>query len=351
MTQLRFQDASIRVKDRSSLDRRLLGPLSFETDDDETIVLCGPTGSGKSLLLELASGLRVPSAGSVLLDGRRIDRIPPAQRGIGLLTQDAALYDHLTVRENIAFGLRKDDGNPARVGDAASVACCRAVLDRNPVAGGLSGGERRRVALAKALAMEPQVLLLDEPFEGLDAVTHQLMRMELRRHLEARRGPTLIALHDQADAIALADRILLLEGGSILQIGTPTSLMQQPESARAAQLFLGQTPSILKGRRKGSRLELPGGSIEHEVDLPDGDVNVVVPPRSISLSEEGLENWKVIAQEPTREGADLLLRHRDAAENGELLRLRGLSPEEAPAIGAQISIALSTDDLLVFPCS
>ena len=351
MAQLQFQDASIRLKDRSRVERRLLGPISFETDGNETIVLCGPTGSGKSLLLELAAGLRRPSDGNVLLDGRRIDRIPPADRGIGLLTQDAALYDHLSVRENIAFGLESEHTKAARVADAAAAACCSAVLDRNPVAGGLSGGERRRVALAKALAMEPRVLLLDEPFEGLDAVTHQVMRMELGRWLGSRRGPTLVALHDQADAIALADRILLLEAGRILQMGDPETLMRQPDSARVAQLFLPRTPGILSGRRKGTRLELPGGWIDYAAELPDGAVDVVVPPRAVRLSAEGLEGWKVLAKEPTHEGADHLLEHPDAARGEGLLRLSGLSPEEAPAIGTHISIALSTDDLLVFPSS
>jgi ABC-type sulfate/molybdate transport systems ATPase subunit len=348
VTRFRFQDALIRVTDRSRAERRLLGPISFDTNENETIVLCGTTGSGKSLLLELASGLRSPQEGKVLLDGVRIDRLSPSNRGIGLLTQDAALYDHLSVRENIAFGLSKVPSRDAQVAKAASTARCTAVLERNPIAGGLSGGERRRVALAKALAIEPRVLLLDEPFEGLDTVTHQSMRIELRRWLGTRCGPTLIALHDQEDAIALADRILLLESGMILQIGTPTELMEQPNSARVAQLFQTETPSVLRGRREGGRIHLPGGFIDHHIDLPDGEVDVVVPPRAIRLTDEGLEEWQVIAEEPTRRGPDHLLRHREDTEGEEILRFSAETQDQPLKVGSYISIKLMTDHLMVF---
>lgn len=351
MAHFRFQDAVIRVNDRSRVERRLLGPISLETSDDETIVLCGPTGSGKSLLLELASGLRSPSEGDVLLDGVRVDRVAPSKRGIGLLTQDAALYDHLSVRENIAFGLSRVPSRETRVSDAATTARCMELLERNPVAGSLSGGERRRVALAKALAIEPVALLLDEPFEGLDAATHQSLRLELRRRLQARQGPSLIALHDQADAIALADRIILLESGRILQIGTPAELLEQPNSARVAQLFQSETPGVLRGRWQDGRLHLPGGSMDHQVDLPDGDIDVVVPARAVHLDDDGLQGWEVIAEEPVRRGTDHLLRHRDDTKGEGILRFSAEMQEQPLEVGSCISIGLSRDRLKVFPRS
>ncbi len=351
MAHFRFQDAVIRTNDRSRVERRLLGPISFETSDDETIVLCGPTGSGKSLLLELASGLRSPQEGDVLLDGVRVDKVAPSKRGIGLLTQDAALYDHLSVRENIAFGLSGTPARDTRVTHAATTARCMDLLERNPVAGSLSGGERRRVALAKALAIEPDALLLDEPFEGLDAGTHQSLRIELRRRLQARRGPSLIALHDQADAIALADRIILLESGRILQIGTPTELMEQPNSAGVARLFQSEIPGVLQGRWQDGRLHLPGGSMDHQVDLPDGDIDVVVPSGAIYLDEGGLEGWEVIAEEPVRRGTDHLLRHREDTKGEGVLRFNAEMQDQPLEIGSCVSIGLSRDRLKVFPRS
>ncbi len=163
MTRIRFEDVEVGLRGAKTL----LGQASFDLSPGTTLVLCGETGSGKSLLLELMAGLRAPSAGSVLHDQKEVSKIPAGRRGVGMLFQNGQLYEHLDVRRNIGFALR-DRNNPA-IETAAEVACCSDVLHGHQGrVNTLSGGERRRVALAKALVTDPSILLLDEPFAGLD---------------------------------------------------------------------------------------------------------------------------------------------------------------------------------------
>ena len=166
MTRIRFEDVEVGVRGA----KPLLDTTSFDLAPGTTLVLCGETGSGKSLLLELMAGLRRPSSGRVLHDDREASKIPGARRGVGMAFQNGQLYEHLDVRRNIGFALR--DRMSPKIEDAARTACCLEVLnDHRGRVNTLSGGERRRVALAKALITNPSVLLLDEPFSGLDPIT------------------------------------------------------------------------------------------------------------------------------------------------------------------------------------
>ena len=353
MSRVRLEDACVR----DATGRNLLNPLSIEITSGETIVVCGASGAGKSLLIELVSGLRRPDHGRVLKDGRDVHRIAPGERGIGLLTQDAALYDHLGIRENIGFGIRRNglapDAINERIVEAARAAACTELLNRTSTkAATLSGGERRRVALAKALASDADVLLLDEPLEGLDRVTHDTIRVRLRALLQRREGVTIIALHDRSDAIALGDRILLLEEGSALQFDTPEELLRAPSCVRAAQLFSNPSPSVLEGRIGTGCLELPGGSIEYQGDLPEGTlVDVVIPAHAASpADEEGLEGWVIRAYEPTSTGVDLLLAHEsDPAPTLEsMIRVSRNDRSPENATGSPVRVILERDGIRVF---
>ncbi len=352
MTRIRLEEACVR----DAKGRDLLAPLSLEIGSNETLVLCGASGAGKSLLIELVAGLRKPDDGRVLLDEVDIHRIPPAERHVGLLTQDAALYDHLSIRENVAFGIRADSSHKKspheRIESAARIAQCSDLLERtSTTAGQLSGGERRRVALAKALATDGQILLLDEPMEGLDQATHDAIRIRLREKLQARNGPTIIALHDREDAIALADRILLLEAGKSLQIDSPQRLSCAPASVRVAQLFANPSPAVLDGRIQEGGIALPGGSVEYTSSFPPSTaVHVIVPAHQARLGESGLSGWRVQAHEPTSRGLDLLLGHdsNPEADMDSLLRVCFPREESAPPPGEAVTVVLSTDLLLVF---
>ncbi len=212
-------------------------------EDGELFVLLGPSGSGKSTILRLISGLESADLGTIWVDERRIDRLPPRDRGVAMVFQDQALYPHLDVFENIAFGLRARKRPEAEVdravretADALSLAGC---LDRPPAT--LSGGQRRRVALARAMVTRPRLFLLDEPFSGLDAPLRAATRRELI-DLRRKLGATMILVtHDQGEAMAIADRLAVIDGGRVVQVGRPLDVYRDP-STRFVARFVGQPP-------------------------------------------------------------------------------------------------------------
>ncbi|MCS7282517.1 MAG: ABC transporter ATP-binding protein [Anaerolineae bacterium] len=218
----------------------LLTGVSFTVVRGETVCLLGPSGSGKSTLLRIIAGLEEAEAGQVYWEGEEITALPPHRRRMGMVFQDYALFPHLTVAENVAFGLRMQ-GWPSQ----AQKARVREVLDLVRLTGfearrvtDLSGGEQQRVALARALAPRPHVLMLDEPLGALDRALREELLEELRSILRASDVAALYVTHDQEEAAAIADRILLLHGGKIVREGTPFEVWNDPGSLWAAQ-FLG----------------------------------------------------------------------------------------------------------------
>lgn len=350
MTRLRFQATHIRQPSTGSDRRSLVGPVTFDVEPGETIALCGSTGSGKSLLIELAAGLRAPDSGETLLDSESIHRIRPDRRGVGLLTQDAALYEHLGIRENIGFALGRGDHSDA-IDRAARASGCHDLITghRARTVASLSGGERRRVGLAKALIGARRLLLLDEPFEGLDPVTHRTTRRQLKRALESRDHPTIIAVHDVADAIALGDRVALLEEGELLQIDAPATLLRHPADSRVALRFATTTPCLIHGVSDGESLDLPGGSIRPSGPHPTGDVDVLVDSDAITTDGTMLHDWIVDAHESTADGIDLLLRHREDLDAQCILRTPHRSDAAAPTPGTQVSLDIDPARIRILP--
>ncbi len=222
-----------------------LRELSLEVAAGEYLVIVGPTGAGKTVLLETLAGLRCPEGGRLYLDGAEITAMPPEQRGIGFVYQDYALFPHLTVAENIAFGLHLRRGGrprPARAEVAQRVAVLaemlglERLLDRRPAT--LSGGEAQRVALARALAVEPRLLLLDEPLSSLDPSTRAALREELARLHRTLGTTTIHVTHDFEEAFTLGDRIAVIHHGRLLQVGSPEEVFRHPRDETVAR-FVG----------------------------------------------------------------------------------------------------------------
>lgn len=218
----------------------LLEGVSFAVASGETVCLLGPSGSGKSTLLRIIAGLELPESGAVLWDGDDLDSTPPHLRDFGMVFQDYALFPHLTVAGNVAFGLKMrglpDTEIASRLAESLSMVDLSGFEDRR--VHDLSGGEQQRVALARALAPRPRLLMFDEPLGALDRTLKDAVLEQLRLILHTRRVPAIYVTHDQEEAFALADRILLLHEGRIVQSGTPAGIWRSPASAWAAR-FLG----------------------------------------------------------------------------------------------------------------
>jgi multiple sugar transport system ATP-binding protein len=220
-----------------------LESVSLHIADGEFLALLGPSGCGKTTLLRIIAGLETQTSGRVLIGGRDISNLPPRKRGLAMVFQNYAVFPHMTVAQNVGFGLRMAGADRARidrqVAKAAALLHIEPYLDRHP--GQLSGGQRQRVAVARALAIEPAVLLMDEPLSNLDALLRLEMRAELKSVLQAAGTTTVYVTHDQTEAMGLADRIALLYAGKIVQIDRPAELYRHP-ATKFVGGFVGSPP-------------------------------------------------------------------------------------------------------------
>jgi multiple sugar transport system ATP-binding protein len=222
---------------------RALAEVSLAVADGEFVALLGPSGCGKTTLLRIVAGLETATGGRVVIGGRDVGALPPRARGIAMVFQNYAVFPHMTVADNIGFGLRMQK-RPAeeiarQVGRAAEMLRISHLLDRWPAR--LSGGQRQRVAVARALAVQPAVLLMDEPLSNLDALLRLEMRADLKAILREAGTTTLYVTHDQTEAMGLADRIAVMHGGVIEQIGAPGAIYARP-ATRFVGGFLGSPP-------------------------------------------------------------------------------------------------------------
>jgi molybdate transport system ATP-binding protein len=279
--------------------------VSISAQAGETIAVVGPNGAGKTTLLRALAGLVHLDDGSVVLDGQPLHELPPEERGVGFVFQEHLLLPHLTAVDNVAFGLRCRG-----FGRSAAEARARDWLDRvglrdhaRSKPAQLSGGQSQRVALARALATAPRLLLLDEPLAALDASVKPATRRDLALHLADHDGVRMLVTHDPVDAAALADRMVVLEAGRVVQTGTMADLTTRPASRYVADLV---GVNLLRGRALGDRVDL--GAFEIVIaDRAEGDVHVVVPPRAITLSRvqpqgTARNTWAVRIQHLERSG-------------------------------------------------
>jgi iron(III) transport system ATP-binding protein len=263
--------------------------LSLTAEPGEVLCLLGPSGSGKTTLLRIAAGIEAQTSGRVVINDREVagpgSFLPPEKRGIGLMFQDFALFPHMSVLDNVRFGLT---ALPAKEAIAeAGVALERVGLshyaDKYPHA--LSGGEQQRVALARALAPRPSVLLMDEPFSGLDSRLKDTVRADTLAILRETRATAVVVTHDAEEAMRMADRIALLKDGRLVQVGTSDDLYRRPRDIFAAAFF--SEINEFSGRVAGGRVETPLGCADSGAIAEGRDVSVAVRLSGLSVREAG----------------------------------------------------------------
>ncbi|MEI9409628.1 ABC transporter ATP-binding protein [Mesorhizobium salmacidum] len=271
-------------------DFTALHQVDLTIADQEFMVLLGASGCGKTTLLRIVAGLETPSQGEVWIGGRRIDHLPPRDRGIAMVFQNYAVFPHLTVFENIAFGLRMKklprQEIERRVNRTAELMHIEQLLKR--YSGQLSGGQRQRVAVARALAMEPDVILMDEPLSNLDALLRLEMRAELKGVLAGSKTTTIYVTHDQVEAMSLADRIAVMHQGRIVQAASPVEVYRNP-AARFVGSFIGNPPmnflpatKTANGNWNVAGLALSGPKSDRQ------KVEFAIRPEDVDAGGEGL---------------------------------------------------------------
>jgi len=272
-----------------------LADASFAVEDNEFFCFFGPPLSGKSTILRLILGLETPDSGEVLIDGRPVNAVSPAERNVAMVFQNLALFPHMSARENVSFPLVERKVAPAEIARKVAAVAEKLhighILHKPP--GQLSGGERQRVAIARALVRDPAAYLMDDPISALDARLREETRVELKR-IQRELGKTLIYVtHDQEEAMSVADRMAILEGGAIRQIGTPRDIYDHPASIYVARLLGSPMMNIL-----------PVESQAGEIRIADGAIAVAGPAGGADVAQVGLrpEDIKVLAWSSERKG-------------------------------------------------
>jgi len=286
--------ARVRIENiRKALDKNpILKGISLEIADGELVVLVGPSGCGKSTLLRTLAGLEIPDEGEIWIGDRRVERLEPRDRNIAMVFQSYALYPHMNVRSNLAFALRLRGEDEAkidvRVKEVAAMLGIDQLLERFPRQ--LSGGQRQRVAMGRALVREADVFLLDEPLSNLDAALRTQTRVEIKKVHNRLAATMIYVTHDQVEAMTLADKLVVLKAGEIMQVGSPAELYDRPGNTFVAT-FLGSPPmNLLKCEVDGSRIR------SEAVDLPcprsardRGKVVVGLRPHELLPTDEEAE--------------------------------------------------------------
>ncbi|GAC1505422.1 MAG: ABC transporter ATP-binding protein [Candidatus Dormibacteraceae bacterium] len=342
--------ASIKVsRNNFALD------VQLDIDPGETVAVLGPNGAGKTTLLRALAGLvsiegRVELAGEVLEDSAQGLRVPTEERHVGLVFQDHVLFPHLNVLDNVAFGLQAQHRSDARQVarewlERAGLADKATSMPRQ-----LSGGQAQRVALLRTLATEPRLLLLDEPLSALDVTIRAEVRRELSRELASYRGVRLIVTHDPLEAITLADRLVVLENGSVVQSGTPDEVTARPRSRFVADLA---GVNLLRGRGRGDRVELTTGASLAAPEAGEGDVFAVIHPRAVALHlsrPEGTPRnvWQGVVEDIDLNGDRVRVRVRGpvplvAEVTTAAVRELGLHP------GSTVWVAFKATEVSVYP--
>jgi len=339
-----------------------IGPLNLEMevtiDEGEVVALLGPNGAGKTTLLRAVAGLVPFRSGHVRLDGKVLEDtatgeyVPTERRPIGFVFQDYLLFPHLSVLENVAFGLRSRGTSRQ-----AAVEIAMRWLDRvglKSYAGSkpaeLSGGQRQRVALARALAPDPRLLLLDEPLAALDVTTRAEVRRDLKRHLDSFEGIRLVVTHDPIEAVALADRLIVMENGRLVQSGTPAEVTEHPRSQYVADLV---GVNLLRGEADHGSVRLPSGQVLAAAGAELGEVFAVVHPRAVAIHRTHPEGSPRNVWPGRASNIELLGNRVRVRIDGEVPMVAEVTPAALKELnlieGGDVWLSFKSTDVAVYP--
>jgi ABC-type Fe3+/spermidine/putrescine transport system ATPase subunit len=340
-----MKDLTVQNISKSFAAKSALNDLTFEVDPGETLAVLGPSGCGKSTLLNIIAGLEQPDSGKVFWEGENLAGTPPHRRGFGLMFQDYALFPHRNVFENVAFGLRiQKMAEPLiqeRVVEMLHLVSLDGFAKRD--VNTLSGGESQRVALARSLAPQPRLLMLDEPLGALDRDLRDRLAAELRSILKSLHQTTLYITHDQEEAFTLADRVIIMNAGSIEQVGDPQDIYSNPSSVFVAR-FLGLN-NLLTGKvartATGSSILTAIGTfslpLTLEKTIPDGEGTLLIRPEKAQVNGNGPLKLRGVLRERSFRGPIC----RVGIEVNQVVLNFDLHPDAPlPREGSQIEISL-----------
>ncbi|MCV7229250.1 ABC transporter ATP-binding protein [Mycolicibacterium komossense] len=348
MAQVEFCDVTRRYPGE---DTAALKNLNLTVADGEFLILVGPSGCGKSTALRLLAGLDKPTSGEIKIAGTTVNRLGPGQRDIAMVFQNYALYPHMTVYANLAYGLRQRKTPKReieqRVRDTAALLEITDLLKRKP--GQLSGGQRQRVAMGRALVRKPQAFLLDEPLSNLDAKLRTQVRGDLRRLHREMPVTSIYVTHDQVEAMTLGDRLCVMSKGEVQQIGTTDEIYNRPANTFVAS-FMGSPPmSMMSGTIRNGTLHIAGADIA-VVAEPDGPVIVGVRPEHVEvqpLSVESTVPAKIDFCEPL--GSHVLVNALvDTAGAAPARVIAQASPDTMLPAGSTVGLKLRADRTYLF---
>jgi multiple sugar transport system ATP-binding protein len=328
---------------------KVLHDISLEVADGEFVVIVGPSGCGKSTALRMIAGLEEVSGGIIEIGGREVNNLEPKERDIAMVFQNYAIYPHMSVKKNIAFGLRSSKMAKAdkekRLQEVAGILDMVDLLDRKPSQ--LSGGQRQRVAIGRAMVRNPAVFLFDEPLSNLDAQLRTQMRLEIKK-LHQRVGNTIIFVtHDQVEAMTMADRIVIMKDGYIQQVGTPAEVFHKPANIFVARFIGAPSMNLLAGTLSGTTVTLDNGQAITVPTLQNGgDRAVLLGVRPDDLHADNANtvmDGTVMVREPL--GSETLIYVDTTAGDEVIAKADGRTP---PEVGDTVQLGADPENLHIF---
>ena len=329
-------------------EREVVHGVSCDVADGELVVVVGPSGCGKSTLLRMVAGLETVTSGAVTIDGRRVNNIEPKDRDIAMVFQNYALYPHMSCFDNMAYGLRMrgmgKDAIKQRVDKAATILQLDGLLERKPRQ--LSGGQRQRVAMGRAIVRDPKVFLFDEPLSNLDAKLRVQMRVEIKRLQQELGTTSLYVTHDQVEAMTLADRLIVMNGGNADQIGPPLDLYEKPATTFVAGFIGSPAMNLVEGRLDASGAVI--GNCVLACERPPGEAGrgVIVGVRPEHLELAGVGPLPLTVELLERLGADTIV-HGKLAGSTTIVTARAAGTIN-PSLGEVLRFAVRPEHVHLF---